>query len=421
MKKKNISLLVGLFLALYSVTATANNVPWLQVDGLWLKDMAGNKVQLRGFSIEDPEELILKWSAGKSYDYIIDRALPPYLPTNVIRVPIHPHTYEKVGKQKYIDEYMKPVVDYIISKGAYVIIDWHPISDYVISQYNSVDWAPVTNAFWDRIAPMYADVPNVIYEIFNEPINPSGKEAWDTWRSIAQPWVNTIRKHAPNNIIIVNSPHWSHNTSYAVDRPFEGTNLIYAIHFYPYHNMTQPQNDFFYKELVYPIQNLPVFVTEWGWQNDGDHCKGGSSTEVCDPYGWYPDTMKAIFEEYHHVNWVAWNFSENWYPWTVEGDFETFLPSPVYQGTWMKEYLEEIKDRYQPQLVPTAVEPRSMPVVQTGQVQNRQNSVESFLLNGSRMVQSPLNGVQKPGASNVLIQKVPADNSKSRLRPVLKD
>jgi len=414
-------LLLTLFL--FSVSLKANNVPWLHVDGLWLKDEAGNNVKLRGFAIIDPEEIYLHWACGQELEYIIDRALPPYLHCNVLRVPIHPDRYDNprapddiksslttadLKRQFYVDSMLKPVVDYIISKGAYVIIDWHPIADWQGS------WPERTNEFWERMAPIYADVPNVLYEIFNEPIGPNrSRENWLLWRQTAQPWVNTIRKHAPNNIIIVNSPHWSHDTQFAVEDPFEGDNLIYALHFYPYYNMKQVHNNFFENNFIYPAKNLPLIVSEWGWQNTPGEV--GDEVLLNNNETWYADSMKAIFEAHPHVSWTAWSFSGYYYPITVECDMETYTKGPNYQGEWMKAYLEEIKDTLQPSMSTVSTKPQQ-PVRSIAPRATITPQAEQYLLDGRKVYKGKSKYQRATGATNAVIHKAKPQNSKATLQ-----
>jgi len=411
--------------ALISVAQiSANNVPWLHVDGLWLKDEAGNKVRLRGIAIEDPRDMFVGWNCGKDYKYIIDQVVAPYLHCNVVRVPIHPERYDEPmapddvagslttldqKRQYFVEHRLMPVVDYLISKGIYVIIDWHPISNW------QGEWPARTNEFWERVAPVYADVPNVLYEIFNEPIGPNrSRENWLLWRQTAQQWVNTIRKHAPRNIILVNSPHWSHDTQFAVNDPFEGTNLVYALHFYPYYNMKQVHNDFFEKNFIYPAKNLPLMVTEWGWQNT----PGTVGDEVLLNNGetWYADSMKTIFETYPHVGWTAWSFSAKYYPWTVECDYETYTKGPTYQGEWIRNYLEEIKDVYQPSMVPVSTAPKPPSFTPAPGAFPGTAPDDHYLLDGRRITKNKSKKTLQKGASNIIIQKAPSRNGTSSIK-----
>jgi hypothetical protein len=324
-----------------STAGVLTALPRLHVDGLWLKDPRGNKVQLRGFAIEEPRAII-DWHKGGGLANVVDKISPPKFFCNVVRVPVHPDTYWQFDPDTYVNKYLRPTVDALTKKNVYVIIDWHPIKDYVITQYNNVDWSSKTAEFWHKVAPIFADYPNVIYEIFNEPIGPGGYDGWDTWRSVAQPWVDIIRGHAPESIIIVNSPGWSNETQYAPDRPFRGTNLIYAVHMYPYYRQ---EDRWFDERLGEPAKRLPIFLTEWGFQNSS-----WVGQEVKDPSGTWPTRFKAYLEARQHINWVAWSFSSEYYPitWTDQ-TYTQLTQQPEHQGQFMHDFLYDIRERLQPQ------------------------------------------------------------------------
>ena len=77
------------------------------------------------------------------------------------------------------------VVDEAVKRGAYVIIDWH--------EENAPKHIAQARAFFTDMATRYGSQPNVIYEIYNEPVNYS----WSQIKSYAIDIVAAIRAQRP--------------------------------------------------------------------------------------------------------------------------------------------------------------------------------------------------------------------------------
>ena len=177
----------------------------------------------------------------------------------VVRLPVYPNAIDGqpgwlANPDAYFNNHLDPAIQNCISRQIYCIIDWHYISDYTSS---AIDTS--TRAFWSYVAPRYANTPNVIFELFNEPINPDN---WGTWKTSAQPWVNLIRSFAPNNLILIGGPRWSQNLSSAATDGFVGSNLVYVAHIYPEHGGQSTWDSWFGNAA----NTVPFFITEWGWQ-----------------------------------------------------------------------------------------------------------------------------------------------------------
>jgi aryl-phospho-beta-D-glucosidase BglC (GH1 family) len=115
------------------------------------------------------------------------------------------------------------------------------------------------------MARTYGDRDNVIYEIYNEPLDIS----WhDTLKPYAEAVIAAIRAIDPDNLIVVGTPHWSQDVDVAAADPItDYPNIAYALHFYAgtHH---QPLRD---KAQAALDKGLPLFVTEWGTVDaDGD-------------------------------------------------------------------------------------------------------------------------------------------------------
>ena len=149
------------------------------------------------------------------------------------------------------------VVDACIAEGVYVLIDWH--------EENAFKHTAQSVAFFQEMAKKYGSYPNVMYEIYNEPLAVS-------WSTVIKPYalqvIDSIRAIDPDNMIIVGTPNWSQDVDAAANDPITGyANIAYTLHFYvPMHS--QWLRD---KATTAMKKGLPLFVTEWGfWSTPPD-------------------------------------------------------------------------------------------------------------------------------------------------------
>jgi hypothetical protein len=313
---------------------SAQNVPTprLQVDGRWLRDQNGNTVSLRGLNTVDP------WW-GTNYQQMGDADYYETLErlTNmkrdwyprVFRVPFQ-HSLDEVGIETTIEEYMRPIVDFLGDRNCYVILDYHRIE-----RWDTDDIDQRLRDFWNAVAPLFADDPHVLFELFNEPTEPygDGVDDWTAWRKTAQPWVDLVRSHAPDTPLIVGSPRWSSYTRYARDDPFEGDNLLYAAHVYPSHRL-----DYDMDALAAVADDFPLFMSEWGYVNEknkDDHMVGTTSG--------YGESIRDYLESIPNMSWTAWCADSQWSPAMFDTD-GTLRTGEDYMGGFTKQYLTDVRD-----------------------------------------------------------------------------
>lgn len=202
--------------------------------------------------------------------------------SSIIRIPMaaDPTIHDSyIFDPKSNEEKVDSIVNAAIDLGLYVIIDWH-------SQHAEDNEAEAI-AFFKKMAEKYGDYPNVIYEIYNEPLKVS-------WEGVIKPYaenvIAAIRSIDLDNIIVVGTPHWSQDVDVVSENPIEGyKNIAYTLHFYAGSHF-----EWLLNKAQKAIDNgLPIIVTEWGTVNaDGD---GGVNHE-------YTKKWMAFCQENHLTN-----------------------------------------------------------------------------------------------------------------------
>ncbi|MGK6349773.1 glycoside hydrolase family 5 protein [Parapedobacter sp. DT-150] len=202
------------------------------------------------------------------------------------------------------------VADRAIKRGIYVIIDWH--------DHNADKNRDAAKAFFAEMARRYAGTPNIIYEIWNEP----ERQSWPVIKAYALDVIREIRKHDPDNLIVMGSPHWDQDVDIAAADPIPGYgNIAYAFHFYasdPHH-----QDSLRRKAEVALARGLPLFVTEWGvGESNGDGVFDGEKTKQ----------WMAWMEE-RQLSWANWNMTD-------KAETTALLrPGAPTSGSWSPDHL----------------------------------------------------------------------------------
>jgi endoglucanase len=180
-------------------------------------------------------------------------------------------------------ETIEAVIEGAIENGIYVIIDWH-------SHGLHLDNALV---FFEEMAKKYGTYPNVIYEIYNEPVY----QSWTDVKSYSTEVIRKIREFDPDNVILVGSPHWDQDIHLVADDPIEGfNNLMYTLHFY-----AATHEQYLFERGDYALKKgVPLFVSECaGMSANGD---GPINYEA---WKKWIDWMNV-----NQVSWVCWAIAD---------------------------------------------------------------------------------------------------------------
>lgn len=143
------------------------------------------------------------------------------------------------------------VADAAIDRGMYVIVDWH--------SHHAEDHPQAAVQFFERVAHRYGDTPNLIYEIYNEPLPEAD------WKTVIRPYAETvidaIRRIDSDNLIVVGTRSWSQDVDEAAADPIVGRgNIAYTLHFYAGTHRDELRE----KARAALDLGLPLMVTEWG-------------------------------------------------------------------------------------------------------------------------------------------------------------
>jgi endoglucanase len=273
----------------------------LKVSHGQMVDSHGAAPQLRGISMSWSV-----WGGKKYYNPQVVRWLRSDFKTSLLRVsmavePQGGYLKDPEGQEKLVTA----VIDEAILQGIYVLIDWH-------DHHANINVA-ASKAFFGKMSRKYAGIPNVIYEIWNEP----EKIEWPTIKNYATEVIATIRKNDPENVIVVGSPSWDQGVDIAAkDRITGFKNIVYSFHFYasdPNH-----QEKLMAKADAAILAGLPLFVTEWGvGESNGDGIFDAEKTG-----GWW--------------NWMERNklSSANWNITDKQETTALLLPGAGAEGNW---------------------------------------------------------------------------------------
>ncbi len=296
--------MIAAVMCLSHAWATSPVKQWgqLQVRGTQLCDKDGNPVVLRGVSFgwhnlwpRFYNKKAVQWLAKDWHASVIRAAMGIQIEDNYLENP------------EFALERVSAVVDAAIRNGVYVIIDWHAHTMHTAE----------AKAFFGQMARKYGKYPNVIYELYNEPI----EDSWDSLKTYAATVIAEIRKHDPDNIILMGCPHWDQDIDLPAKSPLTGvSNVMYTLHFY-----AATHKEYLRERLAAAIDGgLPVFVSECA----GMEASGDGPLDTAEYQRWI-DLLEG-----KRVSWVNWSVSDK------NETCSMILPSADATGKWTEKQIK---------------------------------------------------------------------------------
>jgi hypothetical protein len=312
----------------------------LKVVGTKIVNDKGEPVLLRGVNAAS-----LEWTSDGQGHILktVNTAINDWH-ANIIRLPLSQDRWFGKGPEQTdggtaYRALVRQVVDTCSTQKCYIILDlhWSDCNEWGanIGQHSMPDQNSV--AFWKDFAPVYANNPAVLFDLYNEPHDVS----WDVWlhggkirdtpngfrhgppktfQAVGmQQMLDTVRACGASNVVVAGGLDWAYDFSgILAGRQLSdphGNGVIYANHCY---DNKKESVDKWIRSMEEASAKLPVMVTEFGGNS------GPSRMVPSD--NWLLHVMKALDE--HHWSWAAWDLHTSARP-NLISDWD-YTPTPGF-------------------------------------------------------------------------------------------
>ncbi len=219
------------------------------------------------------------------------------------------------------------IVEEATANGQYVIVDFHSHdADRHLTQ---------ALTFFTQAAEKYVQHTNVIYEIFNEPI----EQEWSVIKDYAEQVIAAIREVDKEALILVGTGNYSQQVDEAIADPIldgdkPAHNVMYTFHYYGTCVDEACHNDL--KPLLQEwAMQVPIFISEYG---HSDPTGGGTTIDIANNEAWYDIVDDLGLSSCH------WSFSDK-NELSAMFDHTTALTAVANNDELLTESGELIRDR----------------------------------------------------------------------------
>jgi len=370
--------LTGAAFAASTGDGTSSSMPLpLKVVGTQVLNSKGEPVILRGVNCASME-----WTSdGQGHILQSVKTAIDDWHVNHIRLPLAQDRWfgkapEQKDEGKAYRALVKEVVDLCASKGCYIILDlhWSDVGEWGqnIGQHSMPDENSL--AFWKDLAPVYANHPAVIYDLYNEPHDvtwdillnggtvtdrPGGRRGGEpkTFQAVGmQKLLDAVRATGAKNVIIAGGLNWAYDfDGILAGRQLKdptGNGVIYANHAYDNKGHSV---DVWIARMEQATAKLPVIVSEFGGSGGPNRRArrfGNPTPTESAGDDWLLHVMQALQD--HNWAWTAWDFHPQAGP-TLISDWN-YTPTPDF-GIFVKQMLSGTLPRYTPPTAPAPAAP----------------------------------------------------------------
>ena len=249
----------------------------LSVKGNKIVDKNGEPVQLKGMSLFWSQEI------GKYYNYSAIKWLRDDWKCTIVRAAMAVESGGYLTNPELEKSKVDSAIQAALDLGLYVIIDWHDHHAHLHTAQ--------AQKFFAEMAQQYGKYPNIIYELYNEPLN---NVSWaDSIKPYHEAVIATIRQYDTKNIIVCGTRTWSQDVDEASLNPIKGDNIAYTLHYYASTHKKELRK----KAEVALSNGIALMVTEYGTV----FANGNGDINYEESNLWWD------FCDKHQLSWCNWS------------------------------------------------------------------------------------------------------------------